>query len=77
MTRTRTDVGTTRMSADPSLGVVDNDCQVHGVSGLYIAGSSVFPTSSHANPTLTILAVSLRLADHLVRVANRNRSERG
>lgn len=57
--------GTTRMSASPAQGVVDPTCQVHGVPGLYIAGSSVFPTSGHANPTQTILALTLRLADHL------------
>lgn len=58
-------IGTTRMSDDPRTGVVDADCQVHGVSGLYIAGSSVFPTSGHANPTLMIVALSIRLADRL------------
>lgn len=58
-------LGTTRMSADPKTGVVDANCQVHGVDDLYIAGSSVFPTAGHANPTLTIAAMSLRLADYL------------
>jgi choline dehydrogenase-like flavoprotein len=58
-------IGTTRMSADPATGVVDADCQVHGVPGLYVCGSSVFPTSGYANPTLTIVALALRLADHL------------
>lgn len=57
--------GTTRMSGDPRSGVVDTDCKVHGVDGLYIAGSSVFPTSGHANPTLMLVALALRLADHL------------
>jgi choline dehydrogenase-like flavoprotein len=57
--------GTTRMSASPRTGVVDRDCQVHGVRGLYIAGSSVFPTSGHANPTQTIIQLAIRLADHL------------
>jgi choline dehydrogenase-like flavoprotein len=57
--------GTTRMSTDPRKGVVDENCQVHGVEGLFIAGSSVFPTGSHANPTLMILALAVRLADHL------------
>jgi choline dehydrogenase-like flavoprotein len=45
--------------------VVDRDCRVHGVENLWIAGSSVFPTSGFANPTLTILALTLRLASHL------------
>jgi choline dehydrogenase-like flavoprotein len=58
-------LGTTRMSADPKTGVVDANCQVHGVNNLYVAGSSVFPTAGHANPTLTIAAMSLRLADYL------------
>lgn len=55
--------GTTRMSDDPKQGVVDRTCRLHGVDGLYVAGSSVFPTASHANPTLMIVAMSLRLAD--------------
>jgi choline dehydrogenase-like flavoprotein len=59
-------LGTTRMSANPESGVVDRNCRVHSVSNLYVSGSSVFPTSGHANPTLTILALALRLADHLV-----------
>jgi len=58
-------IGTTRMSTDPRHGVVDADCRVHSVKNLYIASSSVFPTSSQANPTLTIVALALRLADHL------------
>jgi choline dehydrogenase-like flavoprotein len=58
-------MGTTRMHADPTRGVVDGDCRVHGVANLYVAGSSVFPTSGTANPTLTIVALALRLADHL------------
>jgi choline dehydrogenase-like flavoprotein len=57
--------GTTRMSSDPKLGVVDPDCQVHGVAGLYVAGASVFPTSGHANPTLMIVALAVRLADRI------------
>ncbi len=58
-------IGTTRMSKDPSQGVVNPDSHIHRVDNLYVAGSSVFPTSSHANPTLMIVAMSLRLADHL------------
>jgi len=60
-------IGTTRMTTDPRSGVVDPSCRVHGVGNLYIASSSVFPTSSYANPTLTVLALALRLADHLQR----------
>ena len=52
-------------SADPASGVVNADCQVFGYDNLFIAGSSVFSTSGWANPTLTIAALSLRLAEHL------------
>lgn len=58
-------IGTTRMAVTADTGVVDVNSKVHGVDNLYVAGSSVFPTSSHANPTLMIIALSLRLADHL------------
>lgn len=58
-------MGTTRMHTDPKQGVVDPHGRVHGLGNLHIAGSSVFPTSGIANPTLTILALALRLADHL------------
>lgn len=58
-------MGTTRMADDPEQGVVNRDCRVHGIDNLYIAGSSVFSTGGWANPTLTIVALSLRLADHL------------
>ena len=57
--------GTTRMADSPERGVVDANCKVFGLEGLYVCGSSVFPTSGYANPTLTILALSIRLADHL------------
>jgi choline dehydrogenase-like flavoprotein len=58
-------LGTTRMADNPRQGVVDRDCRVHGIDNLYVAGSSVFPTGSWAFPTFTIVALSLRLADHL------------
>lgn len=61
-------IGTTRMSLKPEEGVVDPSCRVHSVDNLYIAGSSVFPTSGAANPTLTLVALGLRLADHLKNV---------
>ena len=61
-------IGTARMGSDVKTSVVDANCKVHGVSNLFIAGSSVFPTSSQANPTLTIVAMSLRLADHLLTI---------
>jgi choline dehydrogenase-like flavoprotein len=58
-------IGTTRMADDPACGVVDAQCQVHGVHGLFLAGSSVFPTAGHANPTQMIVALAVRLADTL------------
>ncbi len=58
-------MGTTRMADDAKQGVVDRNCRVHGIGNLYIAGSSVFPTSGYANPTLTLIALAMRLADHL------------
>ncbi len=59
-------MGGTRMHVDPSLGVVDENCLVHGLTNVYVAGSSVFPTGlGYANPTLTLLALTLRLADHV------------
>ncbi len=57
--------GTTRMSDDPKRGVVDRNCRLHGVSNLYVAGSSVFPGAGSGTPTLTAVALALRLADHL------------
>lgn len=57
--------GTTRMADDPSHGVVDPQCQVHNVAGLFISGSSVFPTAGQSNPTQMIVALALRLADLL------------
>lgn len=58
-------MGTTRMHSDPRHGVVDRDCRVHSLANLYIAGSSVFPTGGYANPTLTIVALAVKLADHI------------
>ncbi len=60
-------MGTTRMATRPEEGVVDPDCRVFGVSNLWIAGSSVFPTVGFANPTMTLLALCHRLADHIDR----------
>jgi choline dehydrogenase-like flavoprotein len=58
-------MGTTRMHRDPRQGVVDANCRVHGIGNLYVAGASAFPTAGAANPTLTLVALSLRLSDHL------------
>jgi choline dehydrogenase-like flavoprotein len=58
-------MGTTRMADSPQFGVVDKNCRVHGVANLYVAGSSVFVTGGYANPTLTVIALALRLADHV------------
>src|SRR5690606_2803197 len=60
-------MGTTRMSTDAARGVVDENCRVHGIRNLYVAGCSVFPTSGIVNPTLTIIALAMRLSDHLKR----------
>jgi choline dehydrogenase-like flavoprotein len=57
--------GTTRMHRNPAKGVVDPDARVHGIENLWVASNSVFPTAGYANPTLTILALTIRLADHL------------
>ncbi len=58
-------MGTTRMSEDPKQGVVDPQCKVHGIDNLYVAGSSCYVTAAAPNPTLTLVALSLRLADHI------------
>jgi len=58
-------MGTTRMSADPRHGVVDENCRVHGIQNLFLAGSSVFPRCGGRNPTLTIVLLALRLGDFL------------
>ena len=63
-------MGATRMHPDPRHGVVDEQCKVHGVTNLFVAGSSVFPTAlGYANPTLTLVALATRLADHLKALA--------
>jgi choline dehydrogenase-like flavoprotein len=58
-------IGTTRMSADPAQGVVDADLKVHSLDNLYVAGSSVFASTGISNPTFSIIALSIRLAEHL------------
>jgi choline dehydrogenase-like flavoprotein len=58
-------MGTTRMHDDPRQGVVDRNCQVHGIGNLFVAGSSCFTTGGSANPTLTLVALTLRLSDFL------------
>jgi choline dehydrogenase-like flavoprotein len=58
-------MGTTRMSDDPKTGVVDANCKVHGIANLYMAGSSCYVTAAAPNPTLTLVALTLRLSDHL------------
>ncbi len=60
-------LGATRMAASPERGVVDPDCRVFGTENLWVGGSSVFPTGGHANPTMTLVALTLRLADTLKR----------
>jgi choline dehydrogenase-like flavoprotein len=58
-------MGTTRMDTDPHRGVVDENCKLHEVRNLFVASASVFPTGGMANPTLTIVALAVRLADHI------------
>ena len=58
-------MGTTRMHDDPTQGVVDTNCRVHHLNNLYVTGGSVFPSGGFANPTITMIAMALRLADHL------------
>ncbi len=64
-------MGTTRMAALAESGVVDADARVHTVSNLYMAGGSVFPTFGFTNPTLTVVALAVRLADHLAATLGR------
>ncbi|MDB5524081.1 MAG: dependent oxidoreductase [Rhizobium sp.] len=59
-------MGTTRMHIDASKGVVDENCRVHGVRNLFVAGSSVFPTVGNDTPTMTVVALAHRLSDHLL-----------
>jgi choline dehydrogenase-like flavoprotein len=58
-------IGTTRIGTDPSKSVVNSDCQVHGIENLYVVSSSVFPSSSQANPTYLSVALAVRLANHI------------
>ena len=57
--------GTARMAENPKMGVVDGNCRVHSTTNLYVAGSATFPTGGYTNPTMTIVALAARLADHL------------
>lgn len=58
-------MGTTRMSDDPKNGVVDANCKVHSLANLFVAGASCYVTGAAPNPTLTLIALSLRLSDHI------------
>ena len=60
-------MGTARMHDSPRLGVTNPDCGVHGVANLFVGGSAVFPTGGHSNPTLTLIALCMRLSDKLKR----------
>ena len=60
-------IGGTRMSISRQMGVVDKNCKVFGLNNFYIMGSSVFPTGGHANPTLTIVQLSLRLSEFITK----------
>ncbi|MEJ1221445.1 GMC family oxidoreductase [Sediminicola sp. 1XM1-17] len=65
-------MGTTRMANDPKKGVVDSNCKVHGITNLYIAGSGCYPTSGAPNPTLTLVALSLRLSGHIADIMKKS-----
>ncbi len=65
-------MGTTRMSTNPKEGVVDENCKVHGVANLYAAGASCYATAGAPNPTLTLIALTLRLSDHLKEKVKQN-----
>ncbi|MES2497062.1 MAG: GMC family oxidoreductase [Pseudomonadota bacterium] len=62
-------IGATRMSATSATGTVDADCRVHQLANLHVCGASVMPTGGHANPTFTIVALALRLADRIARLS--------
>jgi choline dehydrogenase-like flavoprotein len=64
-------IGTARMGRDPRSSVVNSDCRLHDVANLFIASSATFPTSSQANPTLTVVAFALRLSAHLKTLSTR------
>ena len=63
------------MSEDPKQGVVDANCKVHGIGNLYIAGSSCYVTASAVNPTLTLIALTIRLSDYLKQKMSKNISK--
>jgi choline dehydrogenase-like flavoprotein len=65
-------MGTTRMHIDPKQGVVDPNCKVHSVSNLFIASSAVFPTGGYANPTITAVALAIRIADQIKTLLNQS-----
>lgn len=67
-------MGTTRMHESPKLGVVDSNCRIHETTNMYVAGSSIFPTAGGDFPTTTIVALALRLADHIASVLERGPS---
>ena len=60
-------MGGAHMAAGAANGVVDGDCRLHGSDNLYVASAATFPTAGFANPTVTIVALALRLGEHLTR----------
>jgi choline dehydrogenase-like flavoprotein len=68
-------MGSTRMHESPKQGVVNSDCKVHGMSNLYIAGSSVFPTAGANFPTITLAALAFRLSEHLAEIVRNGDAE--
>ena len=68
-------IGTTRMGEDPATSVVDPNCRVHGVDNLLVSSAATFPTSSQANPTLTLVALALRTAEYLKKTLSQRPQE--
>src|SRR5262249_35186094 len=68
-------IGTVRMGTDARTSIVNSDCRVHDGKNLFVAGSATFPTSSPGNPTLTVVALALRLAQHLRGLLTRETAE--
>jgi choline dehydrogenase-like flavoprotein len=66
-------LGTTRMHSDATKGVADGNSKVHGIDNLFVTGGSAFTTGGFANPTLTVVALAVRLAAHLNRLLGATR----
>ena len=63
--------GTARMGNDPKTSVVDGNCKVHGVRNLFVSDGAVFVTQGCYEPTLTIMAISARVGEHIAGASRR------